>query len=199
MEFPFPANAYDAPMAGDETRGVEQWMPGFDVGSRHERAVAAPPARTYAAVRRMDLAADPLVRALFFTRGLLRPRRPRRGFTLEAFVAAGFTLLDEIPDREIILGLTGRFWRPTGDLKRLAPDAFAAFDEPGWAQAVWSFEVAPAGAGSLLATETRVRTTDQAARRAFRRYWRVVGPFSGIVRRRALSLISADLTGEDAT
>jgi hypothetical protein len=179
-------------MADDETRRIDKWMPCFDVGSRHERAVSAPPARTYAAVRRVDLAADPLVRALFSVRGLVRPRRPRRTFTLEGFVAAGFTLLEEVPGREIILGLTGRFWRPSGDLMRLESDAFAAFDEPGWAQAVWSFEIALVGAGSVVATETRVRATDQVARRAFRRYWRVVGPFSGVVRRRTLALIAAD-------
>ena len=32
-------------------------------------------------------------------------------------------------------------------------------------------------------TETRVQLTDEAARRAFRRYWFVVRLFSGLVRR----------------
>ena len=45
--------------------------------------------------------------------------------------------------------------------------------------------VAVAG-GCVLSTETRVQAVDDAARRAFRRYWRVVGPFSGLIRRRWL-------------
>lgn len=32
------------------------------------------------------------------------------------------------------------------------------------------------------ATETRVQCLDTASRRSFRRYWRVVGPFSGLIR-----------------
>ena len=43
--------------------------------------------------------------------------------------------------------------------------------------------------GSLVATETRVRCTDAASLRSFRRYWRVIRPFSGLVRREALRAI----------
>jgi hypothetical protein len=39
-----------------------------------------------------------------------------------------------------------------------------------------------------LRTETRVLLTDEASRRAFARYWLVVKPFSGLIRRRWLAL-----------
>jgi hypothetical protein len=39
---------------------------------------------------------------------------------------------------------------------------------------------------SLLRTETRVEAGDPRSRRAFRRYWFVVGPFSGFIRQRWL-------------
>jgi hypothetical protein len=51
------------------------------------------------------------------------------------------------------------------------------------ALALWA---EPAGDGSLLVTETRVAANDAAARRAFARYWRLVGPFSALIRRRWL-------------
>jgi hypothetical protein len=51
------------------------------------------------------------------------------------------------------------------------------------------FTFAPDGAGSRVATETRIAATDDAARRRFGRYWRVVGPFSGITRREMLAAI----------
>jgi hypothetical protein len=35
---------------------------------------------------------------------------------------------------------------------------------------------------SSLSTETRVHVADPAARRKFRRYWRVIRPFSGLIR-----------------
>jgi len=37
----------------------------------------------------------------------------------------------------------------------------------------------------------RIQAVDDAARRAFARYWRVVGPFSGVIRRRWLKHIAA--------
>ena len=37
--------------------------------------------------------------------------------------------------------------------------------------------------GTTLSTETRVLATDEASRRAFRRYWLVIRPFSGLIRR----------------
>ena len=39
------------------------------------------------------------------------------------------------------------------------------------------------GEDGRLVTETRVRLTDETARRSFRGYWLVVRPFSGLVRR----------------
>jgi hypothetical protein len=45
--------------------------------------------------------------------------------------------------------------------------------------------------GAQLSTETRIQAVDEAARRAFARYWRIVGPFSGVIRRRSLKHIAA--------
>ena len=45
-------------------------------------------------------------------------------------------------------------------------------------------------------TETRVQAVDDRARRAFRRYWLVVGSFSGLIRRRwLLAVETATETG----
>jgi hypothetical protein len=43
--------------------------------------------------------------------------------------------------------------------------------------------VAPGRAGgAAVSTETRVLCTDERSRRAFRRYWTLVRPFSGLTR-----------------
>jgi hypothetical protein len=42
----------------------------------------------------------------------------------------------------------------------------------------------------LLTTETRIAAVDDAARRAFTWYWRIVGPFSALIRRRWLRAIA---------
>jgi hypothetical protein len=72
------------------------------------------------------------------------------------------------------------------DLTRwLAADEVApgVFLRRGRIEIAVAFWAEPAGSGSTLHTETRVRAADRAARRRFRVYWLVVRPFSGLIRR----------------
>lgn len=173
---------------------IEGWMAEFDFHERHDVHVAAPAERTYAAVRQMDLRSSWLVRGLFALRSLpayLAGGRGERalGTTMDTLLRSGFVLLQEDAPREIVLGLAGRFWTPAGGVVRFDPAEFRGFGRPGMAVAAWNFTVHPEGAGCRVATETRVRCTDDGARRAFRRYWRIVRPFSGLIRIQALRAI----------
>jgi hypothetical protein len=126
-------------------------------------------------------------------RGSRGHRAAPSALTLDGLVGRGFTLLGARPPHEIALGLAGRFWTPTGSLERLDAAAFRAFDRPGSAKAVWSFRLLPADDGTTrIITDTRVRCLDPASRRRFRIYWRIVGPFSGLVRRAALRAIKRE-------
>jgi hypothetical protein len=107
---------------------------------------------------------------------------------MEGLLRSGFVVLDEAPGDEIVLGLVGRFWSPTGGLLRVDPAEFAGFDRPGYAVAAWNFTLRGDGPVTL-ATETRVRLTDDGARRRFRPYWALVGPFSGLTRREMLRVV----------
>ncbi len=150
---------------------LDAWLPEWDVRARYERRVAADPATAVDAAIGMPIAPDGLVRALFRLRGL--PRAGSVGGTLRAL---GFEELLREPGR-VVLGAAGRPWVP-----RTPPRPFSAAG-PGDVRLVVSVEAD----GEVLATETRVRAEDAAARRAFLRYWRVVGPFSGVIRRRWLA------------
>ena len=57
----------------------------------------------------------------------------------------------------------------------LTYEAFRAFAKPGWVRVAAAF--------------TCIEATDDAARRRFGRYWRVVGPFSSVTRREMLAAI----------
>jgi hypothetical protein len=152
--------------------GVADWLLECDVSSRHERVVAGEPERAFAAL--LAAPSDPVVR------GLLRLRGMRAAPTLEAFFAGhGFEVLSRTPT-ELVVGASGRPWRLGERLRR--------FDEerPGTVRLAADFRAEPAPGGTLLSTATRVAAADAAARRAFGRYWRVVGPFSGLIRRRWL-------------
>lgn len=174
---------------------IDDFLPTADFSERHALRVNASPERAYAAVRGLEGAGGGwMTRVLFALRSVPARMAGKRGLgddgpALDALLRAGFVLLAEDAPREIVLGLTGRFWTPAGDLRRVEADAFRSFAEPGMAVAAWNFAVLPAGRGSLVVTETRVRCTDAAARRSFGRYWRIIGPFSGLIRRDMLRAV----------
>ncbi len=185
-------------------RLIDERMPVFDFSEYHEIGVQAPPAQAYSAVLRLDAARSRSTLVLLGLRGiigLVTPRQavrsygrfPRRStLTLDDVVRAGFVVLGERPGEEILLGAVGAFWKPASGLRRIRAAEFGTFAEPNQAKATWNFAVRPDGQGSVVSTETRVLCTDEAARRSFRRYWRMVGPFSAFIRGRLLSLIKND-------
>lgn len=162
---------------------LDDFLPQFDVRSRHEVVVRAPPATVYRAVRTLDLGDSRTVRWLFALRGL-----PTRAITVECLIRIGFVMLGETPGRELVLGAVGRFWTPAGGLVRVDPAGFRAFATAGYAKAVWNFVVQDQGRGARLGTETRVRCLDAVSRRRFRLYWALIRPLSAHVRREALRL-----------
>ena len=154
---------------------LDDVLPEFDVRERHERHVAAEPDDALAAALGVPLAPDALVRTLFRVRGV-----PGGGSVYGTLRALGFEEIVRGDDR-IVLGAAGRPWSPRG---QIVPFASAG---PGQVRVAVSIEAVAEGDGARLATETRVAASDPGARRAFRRYWLVVGPFSGLIRRRWLA------------
>ena len=84
----------------------------------------------------------------------------------------GWILLGERPHDEIALGLVGRFWRPVIQFAEVTADGFRSFYEPGYAKTIYSLSVRPIDEShTLLTGAMRTATTDERARRWFRRYW----------------------------
>ena len=167
---------------------IDQFLPDYDVIEHHEVDVDAPVDEAYQAVRNFDLGRSPVVLLLLFVRGV--PRMLTGGgravteARLDQLLETGFVVLEEEPGRELVLGVVGKFWRPTSGFRRIEPGEFADFDAPGFAKAAWNFVVSErAGRGSTVVTETRVLCTDDDARRRFSRYWWLIGRFSALIRR----------------
>jgi len=84
----------------------------------------------------------------------------------------GWVLLGERPGEELALGLVGKFWRPVMEYAQVDAERFRDFGEPGYAKTVYALSVRPlADERSLLSGLMRTATTDDHARRWFRRYW----------------------------
>jgi hypothetical protein len=170
---------------------IDDLLPSWHFRERHRRATNVAAADLLAAVERVTWAEVPVMRALMWMRSAGRLRLAAERPILEDMASIGFTMLARTND-ELVAGAVGRPWSPAGGRgPRLAdqPDparVFIDFSAPGWAKMITNFR---ASAGKLT-TETRVLLTDERSRRAFRRYWLVIRPFSGLIRRRWLAAIA---------
>jgi hypothetical protein len=144
-------------------KSLDDVLPSYEFATRHEVAVNAGAVEADRALREVTFREVPLARGLLFARGL--GGRRARDNVLATMVPRA-TVLEDVPGEGIILTLTGQFWRLRG----------RGSEAP--ATAVIDFRSRP---GSLT-TETRVHVPDAVSRRKFARYWRVVRPFSGVIR-----------------
>src|SRR5205809_7520725 len=160
---------------------IDDWMPVYDAVERHERAVASPGAMVYAALWRTDFAASGVVRWLLALRGLGKPR----SLTLASLTESGFVKLGDRPPHEVVLGVAGKFWTPSGGRVRLDAEAFRRFERPGYATAGSNFTVGDPPCGSArLAAEARIPSGAARARRCLRPSWRALRLGSGLIRLR---------------
>jgi hypothetical protein len=160
-------------------RALDDFLPVYEFSERHWLAIAAPPERIDRALREISMKDVPAARALLAARRLGRPwgdaKRPLVDGALKEAV-----VLEDVPGEGLVLGLTGQFWRLLGgggDRPRTV-DEFLHYSRPDTCKAVIDFRVGPAS----LSTETRVHVADPLSRRRFRHYWRVIRPFSGLIR-----------------
>jgi hypothetical protein len=93
----------------------------------------------------------------------------------------------------------GRFWRKDYGGRPVLAEDFIPFRDPGYAKLAISLAVRPAGDGSILRYEARTATTDEAARRTFRRYWRLIVLGVALVMRRVVDRIKTAAEEKAAT
>jgi hypothetical protein len=169
---------------------IDDFLPKYDVSERHRTTVRAPVEQVYAAVRRLDISRARLSMFLFRLRGLPAGSSAPYCFNLSDLLKMRFILLGERENEELLLGLVGRFWTPSGELRRLDKEGYRNFQVPGFAKAAWNFSLSEQDGGRvLLETETRVYCTDDSSRRRFRFYWFFIGAFSGLIRREILQAV----------
>ncbi|MEA2204527.1 MAG: hypothetical protein QOE77_1303 [Blastocatellia bacterium] len=176
---------------------IDDFMPQPDFSEVHQVVIEARPEAVYQALWTTDLGGSPIIKGLLGLRSLpQRLIRPAgkiskvRKITLATIIANGFGVLAEDPGREILLGVAGPFWRPTGNVLPFNEENFRGAVPAGMARALWNFAVQDAGSGrTVLVTETRIACGDNSRRRKFGGYWLFVRPFSGFIRRLMLSAV----------
>ncbi|MDH3207147.1 MAG: hypothetical protein OEO79_11080 [Gemmatimonadota bacterium] len=170
---------------------IDELLPDFDVESCRQIDVAAAAETVYATARRLDMSSSWIIRSLFRLRGM-----PRSALNAEGLARIRFKPLLEDPPRGFVLGLVGQFWTPSGRLLDFEPREFPDLNVPGFAKAIWSFEITSLSPNTAsLRTVTRVSCGDPMSRRSFMRYWTVIGPFSSLIRARMLRSVKRSAEG----
>jgi hypothetical protein len=144
-------------------KSLDDYLPSYEFATRHEVDVDASTEVADRALREVTFREVPIVRALLFARG---EGRHRSQDPVVATMVPRATVVEDAPGEGIVLSVTGQFWRLSG--RGPEPPATAVVD----------FRSNP----GRLSTETRVHVPDPVARRKFVRYWRIVRPFSGLIR-----------------
>ena len=164
---------------------LKKYLPQYHYSSKHKIKISATPEKIFELTDRLDMSGSPLIRFLFRLRGM-----PSRMLNREGLQSDKFIELERTSPQEIIIGLIGQFWKPNGNLRSFTPAEFISFQEPGFLKAVWNFQLIPQSATStLLTTETRIQCMDNEAQKKFSRYWLLIRPFSGIIRKEILRVI----------
>lgn len=185
---------------------IHELLPEPDITMRHAHGVDASPGRVFAALSTTDFGRSGLITLLFALRSIpaflihpiltlshLKRRRGKGGLTLDRITKDGFGLVAERPGQEIVLGVTGRFWKASAKLTPATRETFQRGPPPGEVLAAWNFLVEPAPDDhARLSTETRILAADVDTRLTFKRYWLVVHPGSALIRRSMLAAIARE-------
>ncbi len=171
---------------------LDTWLPDYEFDEHHELIVHARLATVRQVLGEIDVARIPLIRALMTLRRLpaflvsprrsLEARRRSSGQRHGLTALAGFTLLSDEAS-EVVVGLTGRFWKLRGEILESEPATFREAPPAGTARAAMNFRLEPESAErTRVSTDTRIHCADAATRRTFGWYWRLIRPGSGWIR-----------------
>lgn len=178
---------------------LDDILPAYDFNEVHRIWVNAPPAAVYTALQELKAGElSPLVNEMLALRGLparllgqedlhLDDEKPM----LDQLFSDGFLSLGQIPNQELVFGVIGQFWNLAGgsNVPLSSRQDFIDFQASGYAKVAANLHVQAHGPLTLLTTETRIWAPDEATRRKFSLYWRLISLGSGWIRLLWLSAI----------
>ncbi|NLI92995.1 MAG: hypothetical protein GX434_12625 [Peptococcaceae bacterium] len=154
----------------------------------------------YEAIHDFDMRQSKIIKALVSLRSI--PERlitnKKTGYqvptklTLDQIAKNGtMILLEEVENKEIVLGFGGKFWqlRPTL-INFSSPADFINFNQIGFTKSAWNIYIERNDDESVtLSTKTRNLSLGEQAKSRFPLYWAIIRPYSGWIRLEVLKLI----------
>lgn len=166
---------------------LDRFIPDPEVIEHHQIAIDAPAEVVLSTARQMRLLDSPSIRAIFKLRDLALggepDTRPHPAPLLEQMQSIGWVILAERAGREVVMGAATQPWIAAPVFRSIPADEFMTFSAPEFVKITWTLRADPVDdTHSVFHTETRVCTTDAAARDRFRRYWSYVAPGVALIR-----------------
>jgi hypothetical protein len=169
------------------TTRLDDVMPEYQFSEIHTVRVHARPAQVMQATREATFGDMTSLATLMKVRGVaIRAPAPRGGDlqdkrVLDAFSASGF-LLDGNDHEIVMFGAANVREQRRPDVH--TAQQFVDYRDHGSVKMAFDFRAEDAGDGwSVVSTETRVMALGEATRRGMGRYWRLIVPGSGLLRR----------------
>lgn len=183
---------WPAPVIGVSERksAIDDLLPEYHFHERHEVRVRATPEITASVFKRITFDEIGVYHTLMRLRALASGKWYQSNTTqgkpiLETMTGPNsiFAVVEE-NDRQIVFVGAGRPWTKS-NLPRLKDrQEFENYRLPSAVRIAADLRVEDAGAGeTLVVTETRVQATDEEGARIMARYWRLIYPGSGLIRR----------------
>jgi hypothetical protein len=179
---------WPAPMirVAQPSTGLDRVMPEYQFSERHTTRAHARPEQVIKAVRESTFSDMKSLRTLLRIRAAV-VRDPGVGDglhqrrVLEAFASSGY-LFDAGEHEVTMFGAVNAREQRRPDVR--TAQEFVDYHESGGVKMAFDFRAEDAGGGwSTISTETRVMATDPATRSGMGRYWRLIVPGSGLLRR----------------
>jgi hypothetical protein len=173
---------------------IDEFLPNYDFSATYEIRINAPPSVVYERLFWLDFNDLWLVRLLESVRTGKRITSSRVSTSLrQRLQGTGFVMLAEVPNKELVMGIAGRFWRPDGGRSMdVTADDFVGFARPGYAKVAWNFSLRADSPGeTVFSTETRTKCFGS-ARWKFRIYWSLIYPFAGLIRKAILRRVKSE-------
>jgi len=169
---------------------LDEVLPEYDISATYSIQVQAGAQSIYSVVQ-IGLPQGILTRILMALRGF-----PGRAQHTTPLSSDAFYRLKEATNRELVLGIIGQFWKPgVRPVPIHSLEDFLAFHRDGFCKAALNLTIEEqAPRQSILKTETRVKAYGKAMV-PMKRYWRVIGPFSGLIRKEVLRKIKREAEG----
>jgi hypothetical protein len=171
---------------------LDDIMPEYQFFEKHSARVHARPERVMAAIRQSTFGDMKSLLTLLKIRGTVLRIQVTGDFLhdkriLDAFSESGY-LLDGSEHEIVMFGVWNVRANRRPDVRIL--QQFADYREQGALKMAYAFNVEDADGGwSTISTETRVLAVDEFTRRGMGRYWRLIVPGSGLLRRQWLESI----------